>query len=91
MTSGLVPKEINHTVIPEYFTFRYVSDKNTLIANIYSLLPGYYLCIECNKSINVKKYWESENSFRNTHNGNQKTIVCNIITNLKNINTVSID
>lgn len=52
--------ELNDSVIDEYFIFRYVSGRQTLLKNVYNLLPGEYLKIDTT-GIHHIKYWELPN------------------------------
>lgn len=50
--------ELNTDVLTEYFMFRYVSGKENLLKDVYTLLPGHYLEIQSDYSINDVKYWD---------------------------------
>ena len=55
--SSFFNNELNMDVIPEYFAFRYVSGVDTLLKNVYNVLPGHYLKIGDGK-IEDKEYWD---------------------------------
>ena len=57
--SNFEPK-LNESVIGEYFIFRYVAERETLLKNVFNLLPGEYMKITAS-GIQHIKYWELPN------------------------------
>ena len=49
--------ELNADALDEYFLYRYVSDNETLLKNVYIVRPGHYLQMNQN-GITEKKYYE---------------------------------
>jgi asparagine synthase (glutamine-hydrolysing) len=50
---------VNHKVIHEYLSFRYISGRNTLFNGIYEVLPGHYINVNLKDgSIEEKCYWD---------------------------------
>jgi asparagine synthase (glutamine-hydrolysing) len=41
-----LPRRLNEAVLPEYLSFRYVAGAQTLLRDVFSLLPGHYLLAE---------------------------------------------
>ncbi len=62
LKSGYIPKKVNEQLLYQqliYSSFLQYNLAETLIENIYSLLPGHYMTIDLNKeSCNIFKYWD---------------------------------
>ncbi len=54
--SDLVPRKINTSAIYDYIRYQTVHAPETLIKNVYMLMPGHYIKIK-NGKITQKKYW----------------------------------
>jgi asparagine synthase (glutamine-hydrolysing) len=54
-----VPKSLNATEIPAFLAHYYMPGSQTLLKNIFKLLPGHYLKIKDGKKI-IKQYWDLE-------------------------------
>lgn len=55
--TGLIPRRVDHAGLFNYLNFGSVSDPNTLIESIASLLPGHYLTWE-KGAIETTCYWD---------------------------------
>lgn len=60
-----LPLEISEDGMEEYFFNRFVSGENTLYANTKKLLPGHYMTITGDGSINTKKWWSLKEEIQN--------------------------
>lgn len=56
LQSGFVPKKLSQTNVLDYFMYQTVHAPNTIIKNIYQLLPGEYGILIKNK-LNKVDYW----------------------------------
>ncbi len=56
LASGMVSATINHTALTDYFTYQTVHAPNTLLKDVFMLLPGHYMKAE-NNSVTVHEYW----------------------------------
>jgi len=52
-----VPRQLNHSALPQYLALGYVSAPQTLFAGIEKLPPGHILVCESG-SISIKQYWD---------------------------------
>ncbi|MDQ5984149.1 MAG: Asparagine synthetase [Eubacteriales bacterium SKADARSKE-1] len=50
-------KELNEERLPDYLSFEYIPDDETLFKNVYKLLGGHYFIYE-NGEITIKKYFD---------------------------------
>ncbi len=49
--------DLNKEALTQYLTLEYVPSPNTLFANIYKLLPGHFLTVKPDSSLNIQPYW----------------------------------
>jgi len=57
LASGLIPPEMNHRALPEFFTFGQTIDDVTLFKGIRKLLPGHWLSYD-GKNVDIQRYWD---------------------------------
>jgi len=57
LASGMVPINMNISSLPEYFTFGYISNQETMFKEIQKLLPGHTLMWE-KDDIRIQQYWD---------------------------------
>ena len=50
--------ELNDKKIKEYCMFRYVAGKETLLRNVFNVLPAHYIEVSEGMKIETKKYWD---------------------------------
>ncbi len=48
---------LNEDRVKEYLMFRYVAGKETLLCNVYNVLPGHYIEIDDKYHVNEREYW----------------------------------
>lgn len=58
--SGLIDKKINLESISEYIQYATVHAPNTILENVYVLMPGCFFEFK-NNVLNIKKYWDISN------------------------------
>ncbi len=57
LQSGRLGPELNQAVLPEYLTFGYVTEENTLFSGIRKLLPGHVLTW-ADGNVATRQYWD---------------------------------
>ena len=57
LATALVEKRLNPQAVLGYLTFKSVQDPDTIIQEIYSLLPGHYVMVQKDNALR-KSYWE---------------------------------
>jgi asparagine synthase (glutamine-hydrolysing) len=57
LASGLVPAVVNHSALPEFFTFGQTSGDSTLFEGIYKLMPGHWLSCD-GEGLTIHQYWD---------------------------------
>lgn len=71
LKSGYIPKEVNRGLLYQQLIFSsslQYSIEQTLIKNVYSLLPGHYLTLDLNKGVYaICKYWDLPNGETNSN------------------------
>lgn len=56
--SGLIPKQVNKSMIDFYLSIGYVPGKETLFEGIKKLEPGQYLVLDDKFNITIEEYWD---------------------------------
>ena len=56
LATGLIKARVNTKVIREYFTYQTVHAPNTMLEDVYELLPGEYMIID-DSGLKISKYW----------------------------------
>jgi len=79
--SGLVPKEINKEVLPDYLQYQTVHAPETILKDVHMLLPGHFLWLE-KSELSVKAWWKPENSVNYESEGKSYTEICGDVKNL---------
>jgi asparagine synthase (glutamine-hydrolysing) len=63
IASGLVPLEIDHNAIHQYFYYQYIPEPYTSVRNIVKLPPGHLMTVDVDSwSINIERYWRIEDA-----------------------------
>lgn len=57
LASNMVPRKLNQNSLFEYFTYQTVHAPQTLLQNVYELLPGHYITLTNNDFI-IEEYWK---------------------------------
>ncbi len=80
LASGLVKKELNRKVLPEFFMYQTVHAPRTLINNVNMLLPGHYMLLK-NGAMNITRWWSPRENFAvDSHNKTYKEVCSDINT-----------
>lgn len=58
ISTKIVSKEINKKALNQYLQLTYIPAPLTIFNNIFKLLPGHFMEINSNGSINIQQYWE---------------------------------
>ena len=75
LDSGLVDRKINREVIDEYFTYQTVHAPNTLIKDVYMLMPGHHLYAKDGK-IEIGQWWSPRDNYSTASEGKSYQEVC---------------
>lgn len=57
--------ELSENGLDEYFFNRFVSGENTLFRNVKKLLPGHYMVLDNNGSVQYRKWWDLKYEIQN--------------------------
>jgi asparagine synthase (glutamine-hydrolysing) len=57
ISSGFLKKNICKRAINQYLQLRYIPAPLTIFEKVYKLLPGHFLEVDCDGSINIEEYW----------------------------------
>ena len=52
-----IDREVDNDILDVYFSFRYCPTEQTILKNIFKLMPGHYLTYNSN-GISIKQYWD---------------------------------
>lgn len=77
--SDLIKKEINQQSLSEYLQYQTVHAPNTIMKNIFMLMPGHYAKLQNNK-LDVFCWWDLKTKAKDTIDENYSTITKNIST-----------
>jgi asparagine synthase (glutamine-hydrolysing) len=75
LASGLVPRKINKDVLQEYFSYQTVHAPNTLVKDIFMLLPGHHLTLKEGK-MDTQRWWSPRENYSSASEGKKYTEVC---------------
>lgn len=75
LASGIVPREINKSVLQEYFSYQTVHAPNTLIKDVLMLLPGHHLSVKEGK-IEIQRWWSPRENYTTDSTGKKYEEVC---------------
>ena len=75
LASGLVPRKINKDVLQEYFSYQTVHAPNTLVKDIFMLLPGHHLTLKEGK-MDIQRWWSPRENYSSASEGKKYTEVC---------------
>ncbi len=81
MASGMVPKKINQAAIADYFTYQTVHAPDTIIENVFMLMPGHTITVTTN-GMDIEKYWDIAENRSGEPAGKNYHEVCTDIYNL---------
>lgn len=57
LASGIIPRKLNRSVLPDYLRYQVVHAPNTIIQHVFMLMPGHY--IEASQTdFKIKSYWD---------------------------------
>ena len=75
LNSELVPRKINRDALHEYFSYQTVHAPNTLIKDIFMLMPGHSLTATAG-TIDINCWWSPRENFSDASTGKSYTEVC---------------
>lgn len=75
LNSGLVERKINRTVLHEYFTYQTVHAPNTLVKDVFMLMPGHYMKVKSGKS-EIHRWWSPRENYNNRSHDKSYDEVC---------------
>ena len=78
LNSGLVERKLNRSILPEYLSYQTVMAPNTIIKDVYSLMPGCILKFN-DDGISIRDYWTLWSFKDYTMDGRSKEIHLNQI------------
>ncbi|MEJ8756628.1 asparagine synthase (glutamine-hydrolyzing) [Pontibacter sp. H259] len=59
LSSGYVPRKIDKTSLADYLQYQTVHAPETMVADVYMLLPGHMILVRQGK-VNIEQYWSPE-------------------------------
>jgi len=57
LESEIVPRKLNADALPDYLRYQTVHAPQTMVKDVYMLLPGHYIIANTNE-IKIQKYWD---------------------------------
>ena len=80
LSSEVVPRELNRNGLVDYCRYQTVHAPDTIIENVFMLMPGNYLFVSEHDFI-IKEYWSITTSIKSSVESSYKEI-CNHVSNL---------
>ncbi|WP_156290944.1 asparagine synthase (glutamine-hydrolyzing) [Oceanobacillus salinisoli] len=56
--TGIINKKIDRAALEQYLQLTYIPAPLTIFENVYKLMPGHYMVIDCRETIEIKQYWD---------------------------------
>ncbi len=81
LESGIVPRKIDQKSVADYFTYQTVHAPQTIIENVYMLLPGHSATLAGKKMV-IEKYWDVASNSSKASQGKSYAEVCSDVRNL---------
>lgn len=81
LESGNVERKINRAALAEYFTYQTVHAPNTLIKDVFQLMPGHRLLAK-NGEIKIERYWSPRENYSDASKGKSYDDVCKDVNQL---------
>jgi len=75
LASGLIERKINKSVLQEFFSYQTVHAPNTLIKDVFMLLPGHHLSIKDGK-VDIQRWWSPRENYSHASEGKSYDEVC---------------
>ena len=81
LNSGLVERKINREVIDEYFTYQTVHAPNTLVKDVYMLMPGHFMKVKDGRT-DIRRWWSPRENYSCVSEGKSYEEVCSDVYDL---------
>jgi asparagine synthase (glutamine-hydrolysing) len=65
--SGVVAPEMNPEGMADYLTFQFCLGDKTMFRDVYKLLPGHWMLVRANETVDIHKYWEVDFQVDTSH------------------------
>ncbi|MBL7924538.1 MAG: asparagine synthase (glutamine-hydrolyzing) [Bacteroidia bacterium] len=75
LNSGLVERSINRDAVEEYFSYQTVHAPNTLVKDVFMLMPGHHLTARRGE-ITIRRWWSPRENFSRASEGKSYKEVC---------------
>lgn len=75
LASGLVSRQINKSVLQEYFSYQTVHAPNTLLKEVFMLLPGHHLSMKAGQ-LKIERWWSPSQNYSTASAGKSYKEVC---------------
>ena len=87
LATGKVERKLNRDVLPEYFTYQTVHAPNTLVKDVFMLLPGHYIELKNGKHT-ISRWWSPRENYSTASEGKSYENVCR---DVKDLLTASVE
>ena len=81
LESGLVPRKINQDALRDYFSYQTIHAPQTIVKNVFMLMPGHYATINGNK-FDIEKYWSVTKNISTESHGKSYKEICDGVNKL---------
>ncbi len=75
LASNAVERKINKAALSEYFTYQTVHAPNTLVKDVFQLLPGHRM-IAIGGNVRIERYWSPRENYSTSSDGKTYKEVC---------------
>lgn len=58
LKSNIIPKRISHNAVNYYFRYGSVKQPQTILNDVYQLMPGHSMVVKLNRSYKIQKYYD---------------------------------
>jgi len=81
LSTDLVPRKLDENNLIDYLRYQTVHSPNTIIKDIFMLMPGHYMEIR-NAELGIHDYWSLSENISNESNGKSYEEICKDVNNL---------
>jgi asparagine synthase (glutamine-hydrolysing) len=81
LNSDAIKRKINKAALPEFFSYQTVHAPNTLVENVFMLMPGHSISLHKGKKV-IAKWWSLQDNYSKESHGKAYSDVCSDINTL---------
>jgi asparagine synthase (glutamine-hydrolysing) len=65
LVNNIIPNKINLNAVQEYFSYGGIKQPNTMLLNVFHLMPGHYMSVSKDLTVKTVKYYDVKNNINN--------------------------